>query len=173
MNQRAAKEHRVLAIDPTTRGFGFAVLEEPDYLIDWGVKGARQEKNVRCLAKVNNLIKQYQPSVVVLEDCTAKHSRRCSRVRELIQSIVKLASKSNIKTRCFSPLQVRQTFSASGASTKHGMAAAIARQFSELASIIPPPRKPWMSEDCRMNIFDAAALALSFFHFNNPNRSQR
>ena len=27
----------------------------------------------------------------------------------------------------------------------------------------PPPRKPWMSEDRRMGLFDAAALALVFF----------
>jgi hypothetical protein len=28
---------------------------------------------------------------------------------------------------------------------------------------VPPPRKPWKSEDARMGIFDAAALALTFF----------
>jgi hypothetical protein len=28
---------------------------------------------------------------------------------------------------------------------------------------VPPPRKPWKSEDARMGLFDAAALALVFF----------
>jgi hypothetical protein len=28
---------------------------------------------------------------------------------------------------------------------------------------LPPERKPWMSEDSRMAIFDAAAFAMAFF----------
>jgi hypothetical protein len=32
---------------------------------------------------------------------------------------------------------------------------------------VPPPRKPWMSEDARMGLFDAAALALIFFQKAN------
>jgi hypothetical protein len=39
----------------------------------------------------------------------------------------------------------------------------IAKRFpEELGSRLPPERKPWMSEDSRMNIFDAVALALVF-----------
>lgn len=34
---------RVLAIDPNSRGFGFAVLEGPDRLIDWGVVHVRAD----------------------------------------------------------------------------------------------------------------------------------
>ena len=35
---RAAAPHvRTLAVDPSPRGFGFAVLEGPTHLLDWGV----------------------------------------------------------------------------------------------------------------------------------------
>ena len=32
---------RVLAIDPTPRGFGYAILEGSTDLVDWGVKSVR------------------------------------------------------------------------------------------------------------------------------------
>jgi hypothetical protein len=43
------------------------------------------------------------------------------------------------------------------------MAQAVAARFPELAPRLPPQRKPWMSEDCRMAIFDAAAFVLALF----------
>ncbi len=39
----------------------------------------------------------------------------------------------------------------------------VAERFPELARYLPPERKPWMSEDLKMAIFDAAAFALAFF----------
>jgi hypothetical protein len=59
---------------------------------------------------------------------------------------------------------VKQAFSESGASTKHEIAVAIAKRFPELAPRLPRFRKPWMSEDYRMSIFDAVAFGVTFFH---------
>jgi hypothetical protein len=44
---------------------------------------------------------------------------------------------------------------------------AIAKRFPELAPRLPRFRKPWMSEDYRMSIFDAVAMALTLFNFQN------
>jgi len=33
-------------------------------------------------------------------------------------------------------------------------------------------RKPWMSEDCKTIIFDAAALALAFFRFSTQQQCE-
>lgn len=52
MSPAYTNDIRVLAIDPSTRGFGFAVLEAPNRLIDWGVKEARTDKQRRALSKV-------------------------------------------------------------------------------------------------------------------------
>ncbi len=68
MNGSSTKVKRVLAIDPTTKGFGFAVMEGPEKLIDWGVKGVRGSKNSECLRLISGLIDQYQPDVIVVED---------------------------------------------------------------------------------------------------------
>jgi hypothetical protein len=59
--------------------------------------------------------------------------------------------------------QLQQIYFADGRGTKHALAEIIAKRFpGELASRLPPKRKPWMSEDYRMSIFDAVALVLAF-----------
>lgn len=167
MNRALTKQRRVLAIDPTTKGFGFAILEGPESLIDWGVKEVKDNKDARCLKQIADLIRRYEPDVIVVEDVTAKSCRRCPRVRLLIRDTFKLALEKKIKIHSVSRRAVRAAFSRFGARTKHEIAGAIAKRLPELAFRRPPYRKPWMSEDDRMSIFDAAAFALTFFYSEN------
>jgi Holliday junction resolvasome RuvABC endonuclease subunit len=162
MSRAYTNNIRVLAIDPSTRGFGFAVLEGPERLIDWGVKETKTDKKRRTLKLIDDLIERYQPNVIVVEDYEGKGSRRCYRIQGLINDITKLAAKKNTKVRSFSRAKVKQAFSESGASTKYEIARAITNRFPELAPRLPRFRKPWMSEDYRMSIFDAVALGLTF-----------
>jgi len=108
----------------------------------------------------DNLIGQYQPSVIVLEDYAGKGSRRCQRIQWLINDISQLAAKQKIRV---SRAKVKQTFGESGASNKCEIAIAIAKRFPELTTRLPRFRKSWMSEDYRMSIFDAVALAVTSF----------
>jgi hypothetical protein len=94
----------------------------------------------------------------------------CRRIQGLISDISKLPSKRKIRIRSFSRAKVKHAFSESRASTKHEIALEIAKRFSELAPRLPRFRKPWMSEDYRMSIFDAVALALTFFEFENKRK---
>ena len=164
MSRAYTKDICVLAIDPSTRGFGFAVLEGPDRLIDWGVKETKANKNAKSLKLIEDLIDRYQPSVIVVEDYAGKGSRRCRRIQGLINDISKLASKRKVRVRRFSRAKVKQAFFESGASNKQDIATAIAKQFPELVPRLPRVRKPWMSEDYRMSIFDAVAFGIAFFH---------
>lgn len=165
MNKDSQQPNRILAIDPTPRGFGYAVLEGPMSLVDWGVKEAKINKNDQCLNLITVLIKQYQPDVMVVEDCTGQGSRRSIRIVALIDRIIKLADKKGLKIRSFSRSMVRDAFSEVQAHTKHQIAEAIALRFPELAPRLPQFRKSWMSEDYRMSIFDAMAIALTYYYF--------
>jgi hypothetical protein len=51
--------------------------------------------------------------------------------------------------------------------TKEAIVNAVAEEIPALRRHIPPPRKPWTSEHARMGVFDAAALALTFFWRNS------
>src|SRR5437870_1613293 len=99
MNRRPNREIRVLAIDPSTRGFGFAVLEGPNRLIDWAVKETKVNKNAKSLKLIDDLIDRYQPNVIVVEDYAGKGSRRCRRIQTLIDDLSTLASKRKIMVR--------------------------------------------------------------------------
>ena len=154
-----SKRPRILAIAPSTRGFGFAVLEGLDTLADWGVKSAATDKNARSIAKVHELISQYNPDLLVLEDFST--GMRSPRIRRLGRSIIMLAQSKSVKVALFTPEQIRQAFSQDDAGTKQARAEFIAQKFpDEIGFRLPQKRKPWMSEDYRMNIFDAVALAL-------------
>src|SRR5216684_4038701 len=98
---------RVRAVDPTTGGFGFAVMEGADSLIDWGVKEATQDKNAACLKLVADLMNRYLPEVVVVENPIGRKSRRCERVRELIRNLLNLAVERRIRTRVYSRTEVK------------------------------------------------------------------
>ena len=155
------KHIRILSIAPSTRGFGFAVLEDRETLVDWGVKSVKGNKNARSLVKVEELIAHYRPGVIVLHDNSAKASRRSARIQALGQEIFSVASKRDIGVELFSRQQVRKIFFADGRGTKHALAEILAKRFpEELGFRLPPKRRAWMSEDYRMDIFDAVALVL-------------
>jgi RNase H-fold protein (predicted Holliday junction resolvase) len=154
---------RILALDPYTRGIGFVVIEGQDKLLDWGMKEARADKHARCLRHVEALIKTYQPDVIVVEDVEDPSCRRCQRVRELLRDICALAKARKVTVMMCSWRAVLATFSDDRASTKYELTNVIVKRFPELAPYQPPFRKPWMSEDSRMSIFDAVALACCCF----------
>jgi Holliday junction resolvasome RuvABC endonuclease subunit len=153
----------VLAIDPSTKGLGFALFHGPQKPLDWGVKDTKGRKNAEGLLKVRQLIDFYHPDVLVAEDYAGEGSRRCKRVQQLINDIKRLANKKGIKTYSYSRAAIRETFAQSGARTKYQIAQKIAAWLPMFEPRLPPVRKPWMSEDHRMDIFDAVSLALTFY----------
>jgi Holliday junction resolvasome RuvABC endonuclease subunit len=161
MNKIQSNHFRILSIAPSSRGFGFAVLEGQDTLVNWGVKTVKGNKNAGSLLKVKELIVHYQPDVLVLEDASATGSRRSARIRKLGAQIIKLATTHKVSVKLFSREQVMQAFIPDGQGTKHALAEIVARQFPEqLGSKLPPKRKAWVSEHYQMGIFEAMALAL-------------
>lgn len=154
---------RTLAVYPTSRGFGYAVLEGPDELVDWGLKEARENKTRRCLNQLRGLLEQYRPLALLLEDgALSSGGRRSERVRLLLAEIADWAA-GRVAVERISRQAVKRAFAASGAVSKDEIARAIARLLPELGFRLPPARRPWMSEDPRMSIFDAVAMALTYY----------
>ena len=161
MNTNFSKYPRILAITPSTKGFGYAVLEGQKLLVDWGVKSVTRDKNAGSIEKVEEMIAHYDPQVMVLEDTAIKGSRRSPRIQALTKCLIAVAERRNIKVALFSQEKIRRVFLGDVRGTKHALAAIIAERFpEELGFRLPPKRRPWMSEDSRMDIFNAVALAL-------------
>ena len=155
----------VLAVYLSTRGFAFVLFESPLSPIDWAVKDIRRtgRKHDRCLFSIAELVDRYQPSLLVLQDTSATGTRRVRRIRTLNSAIIELAENAGIGTIAFSRREVMRAFASVGVTTKRQLAEAIAAHIPAFERYLPPLRKPWMSEDSRMSLFDAAALALTFF----------
>ena len=94
----------------------------------------------------------------------AKDTRRAARIKTLHRKIVALGKEHDLKVRLISVTRVREQLLGDKKGTKQASAEALAAKFPvELASRLPPKRRPWMSEDPRMDIFDAVGLAAVFW----------
>lgn len=160
----------ILAIAPNARGFGYIVFEEPHIVMDWGNKIIPGNKLRDSLLKANVLMHMLQPGVLIVEDVHHKSSRRCKRVRELVDNLAKMARRRKITVVRCSRESVRKTFDELGARNKDDIAAAVARTFPELAPRLPPRRRTWDPEHYNMAIFEASSFALTVFHREGVRR---
>jgi hypothetical protein len=146
----------IVGIDPTSRGFAFAVLEAPNFLVDWRERIVPARSGT-VLRKVDELLTYHEPTVLVVEDAAAKGCRRQKRGREEIRRIERLATARGIRVARVSRLAVKDTL-ARGKS-KYEAALRLAQVFPVLADHLPRRRKAWMSEDHRTNTLDALGFA--------------
>jgi hypothetical protein len=153
----------VLAIYLNTRGFAFVLFEGHLSPFDWGlcdIRGPR--KHPQCVARVIKILDRYQPDVLVIRDTSSKKTRT-PRISNLNAAICEMAVQRQIPIYAYTRDQVREAFAYAGVSDKQNLAKLMAKDIPAFERYVPPPRKPWMSEDPRMGLFDAVALALVFF----------
>jgi hypothetical protein len=146
----------ILAIDPTSRGFAFAVLEAPAFLVDWGER-IIPAKTGGLLRKVDELLSRYEPTLLVVEDLAVPGARRRKRASKEIRSIELLALKQGLAVERISRLGVIETFAPRR--NKFELALRLAEIFPALAERLPRKRRAWTTEDARTNIFDALGFA--------------
>lgn len=151
----------VLAIDPASQGLGFVLLDGPNMLIDWGFHNTRRMRDVQATAFLRKLLSLYKPDVLVLEAFDlAKKAHRSPRILHLLNVFASLAAKSGVRPERIARKSVRTLFASTN---KYEIALLLAKRFPEIEHIRPLQRKIWLPEDRRINIFDALALASTFF----------
>lgn len=156
-------QNRILAVDPIHKGFGYAVFEPPLHLVAYGLARVEGDKQAGAIAQFEKLLTDFRPDAVVLEDVEAPGSRRRHRVRELLKKLAKCARDRGITAATVSRSAVIECFSSPDEqATKYSIAKWLVETFPELGPKLPPPRKLWESEDERMAIFDALALAVTY-----------
>lgn len=163
MPTKIPKYFRIMAIAVSTRGFGYAVLEGGDTLADVGVVAVTGKWTIKGLPKIEALLNRYFPEVVVMQDMEEQAARRSKRLRDVNQLVQVELALHKCKVALLSQRAVRREFFDEEPGTKDRLARLLAQRFPEdLCHRLPPSRKPWMSEDRRMDIFDAVALAVAF-----------
>lgn len=163
-----------MSVAPATGGFGYAVFEHPYGPVDWGVRHIPNRSHEEAMRKVRALVQWYQPTTVLVENFVGEGSRRAPRIQALIRSVALLVKDEEIELKAYSRGLVRQAFLESrGVRTKHAIADAISKEFREFTPYLPPQRKIWMSEDRRMQMFDAIALVLTHRHYEQQRQRRR
>lgn len=162
MTKRHSQKYRILAIAPSSRGFGFALLDRDSALADWGFKRILRADNTKCVALVEQLVIRYGPDVLALQDYWARDSMRAPRIRDLGCDLIALAKEHDIKPTLHPRTHVYRAVLKANKGTRRAAAEALAKAFPEqLGFRLPPKRRLWMSEDSRMYIFDAVGLVIS------------
>jgi len=157
----------VMAIFPNTRGFAYVVFEGPLSPIDWGMSDVRgSHKNDMAVRRISRLMASLVPDVLVLRAIADLQAPRGRRLCKLVQSLEELAHTSGIPSAQFGRQDVRQTFRYLGSPARYAIVRSIAKHIPSFDPYVPPPRQFWKSEDRRMGLFDAAALALTFYRHN-------
>jgi hypothetical protein len=166
------KQGLVLAVHPTSRGFGWALFENPLVPVDWGIANVKKRHNARSLERFETLLDRYAPKVVVFEEFGEHPARRVHRIQALCRQMIALAAKREIRTPVYSREAVRECFESSGARTRHAIALSIAEQIEVFRHRLPRERRLWNGEDVRQSLFDAIALALTYFAVNDKSASR-
>lgn len=149
----------VLAIHPTSRGFAWIVFESPLSPIDWGTTSAGAEHPSRLVSRFERLINRFDPTVLVLEEFDASSGR----MRRLCRELAHLASFKGLDVTVLPHSSVQRAFSHALPKSRYEIAEAIARQIDALSPRLPRKRRHYDGEQRGMALFDAAALAITYF----------
>jgi hypothetical protein len=153
------------AIYVNARGYAFVLFEGMLAPLDWGIVEVRgKDRRSRALERVHAFLTRCLPDMLVLQDMSHSGTHRSHRIRHINDGIVEIAGRLCVPVATYSRTDVRTSFKFLGVATKAQIAMEIARRIPAFERYLPPPRKLWMTEDSRMGLFDAAALALTFFH---------
>jgi hypothetical protein len=154
----------MLAMYVNSRGFAFVLFEGTLSPYDWGIfelRGAKRD--AICLHKMRQLLDRYDVDALVIQNTDPDGTRRALRLTALNAAVEAAARQHGLPVFKYSRDDVYRTFASAGFSNKQMLAELIVKHIPAFERYSPPPRKPWMSEDARMGLFDAAALALVFF----------
>jgi len=154
---------RVMALSIATGRVGYAVLEGPRFLVDFGVLDLRGANDNERITKIVETIAWNLPDILVLEDVKAKGCMKGARSRVLIKRIKLETSLRAIDIVMISRLDVRRFFAPLDGRNKDVIARTVANHFPELLRALPRERRPWVPEQYRMALFEAASYALVYF----------
>jgi hypothetical protein len=149
----------ILAVHPTSRGFGWGVFEGPLAPVDWGMTFAKRARNRRLYNRFERLLKQHRPAVLVLENFEG----RTGASLRLCRLMKHLAECQGMDARVFPRTAIQSVFSTVGAKTRYEIAEVIRNQIDAFSHRMPRKRTLTVRADPRQALFDAAAVALTYF----------
>lgn len=155
----------VLAIHPNSRGFGWVLFENAHTPVAWSlVHGGTKRKN-RLFERFKYLLDRYEPRAFVLQEFENCVNGRSDKTAHLCHAMRDEAEGRGIETPIFDREAIQLAFSKFGASSRSEITQVIATHIDAFNHRLPRRRKLGDSEDTRQSLFDAAALAITYFTY--------
>ncbi len=162
---------RILALDLRPHKLGFAIIEGPARLLDFGI--ARFNSPNTGLRRVTALIARFVPTIVVLRKIGRRSTRNQPLTRDVLRLVSRQARHSSIKVALVRDQQVNRSLGGNRPVTKHQAASLLSLAFPELAWKVPQLRRPWQPEPWNMLIFDTLALGADYLASKNYESAMR
>jgi hypothetical protein len=162
---------RLLALEIRASRLGFAVLEGPTGLLDWGVRsfGEQNEKLRSAVSdRIATLLAFHKPASVVTRVRRYYSAAQNKRFRAIVSAIRAETKRKSTKFFVLTTRQVRAHFAPNGQVTKHDIATSLVKQFEALSWKLPGQRKAYQSEAPAMLVFDALANGVAFVGSHAP-----
>jgi len=147
-----------LSLFPNTQGLGYACIETPQSLVDYGVATIKPVSNEKSFARAKKLIELFRPTVILIRDNDDPVKHRAKRVEALSAMIATYAKTQNIPIYRYSRSQIQDVFEINGMKSKYAISKLIVQWFPELAPRQPKYRRASMNEEYNTGVFDAISL---------------
>lgn len=157
----------ILAIQPESRQIGYAVFENRN-LIDWGSKDLtrkpiRERNEAVAIPLFERLVHRFEPDALVVPKATMAFGSVRNQVLRAVHRAVDAYAFGVVSYGWADIVCAFKSRLQDARLNKDNIRAAIVRQFPELRSVLPKPRGRYDPEDFRVPMFDAVALAITFF----------
>jgi hypothetical protein len=154
---------RLLALDIRASRLGFAVFSEAKALLDWGVSALHREKRTLTLGyRFRVLLNTHKPRVIIARARKYHTVAASRRFAAIVRRVREASLQHSAAFVLVEPIVVQRHFASLGSTTKYGIAARLAEQFSQLSWRLPHRRKPYENERSVMAVFDAVATAIAY-----------
>jgi hypothetical protein len=161
---RNTKE-RIMAIDLRRSRFGYAVLDGPNALLEWGSgeiwPDGKQRGDLKN-ARLPSVLRVSSPATVVVRKSQYRGSLNSPLKDRLLRQIKRDTDGFSIPVVMISQDQIRKAFHLPKRASKYRIASVVADKFPELHIKLPAERKAWEPELHRMIIFDTIAAGLAY-----------
>jgi len=144
----------VATIYPYSEGFGYALIQGAQKLLDYGSAVFRPVSNKKSLRRIRSFLDRSNLDVLVLRDESAKGFKGSQRTKQLLADIRIIAHEMDIFVVNYSRRHIQEAFHEYGVRTKYDIAKHLVQRIPNLGLYLPPRRKRWGSENYKMAMFE-------------------
>jgi hypothetical protein len=156
---------RIMAIDLRRSRFGYAVLDGPNSVLEWGsgeIWADGKERGDFKNTRLRSALRVSSPATVVVRRSQYRGSLDASLRDRLLGQIRRDADGYSIPVEMISQAEIRMAFHLPKRASKYKIASVIAQRFPELRLKLSAGRRAWEPELHSMIVFDAIAAGLAY-----------